>query len=62
MSRLARFQKRTKTPIEKYNNPLQMKDWLLDKPIDTKLNKLKKSNPEAFFYWYKIYELTMQVN
>jgi len=48
--------------IEKYSNPLQMKDWLLDKPMNTKLNKLKKSDPEAFFYWYKIYELTMQVN
>ena len=43
--------------IEKYSNPLQMKDWLLDKPINNKLNKLKKSNPEAFFYWYKIYKL-----
>ncbi len=43
--------------IEKYSKPLQMKNWLLDKPINNKLNKLKKSNPEAFFYWYKIYEL-----
>ena len=43
--------------IEKYSNPLQMKDWLIDKPINTKMNKLKKSNPEAFFYWYKIYKL-----
>ncbi len=43
--------------IEKYSNPLQMKDWLLNKPINSKLNKLKKSNPEAFFYWYKIYKL-----
>jgi hypothetical protein len=44
--------------IEKYNNPLQMKDWIIGEPMNTKLNKLKKSNPEAFFYWYKIYELT----
>lgn len=43
--------------IEKYSNPLQMKDWLLDEPINNKLNKLKKSNPEAFFYWYKIFKL-----
>lgn len=43
--------------IEKYSNPLQMKDWLLGEPINNKLNKLKKSNPEAFFYWYKIYKL-----
>ena len=44
--------------IEKYNNPLQMKDWIIAEPMNTKLNRLKKSNPEAFFYWYKIYELT----
>lgn len=43
--------------IEKYSNPSQMKDWLVDKPLNTKLNKLKNSNPEAFFYWYKIFEL-----
>ncbi len=46
--------------IEKYSNPLQMKDWLIDKPMNNKLNKLKKSIPEAFFYCYKIYKLTIQ--
>jgi predicted nucleotidyltransferase component of viral defense system len=44
------------TAIEKYSNPLQMKDWQINKPMNNKLNKLKKSNPEAFFYWFKIYE------
>jgi hypothetical protein len=44
--------------IDKYNNPMQMKDWMIGEPMNTKLNRLKKSNPEAFFYWYKIYELT----
>ncbi len=44
--------------IEKFNNPLQMKEWTIGEPMNTKLNRLKKSNPEAFFYWYKIYELT----
>lgn len=43
--------------IAKFENPLQIKDWLIDEPLNKKLNKLKKSNPEAFFYWYKIYEL-----
>ncbi len=44
--------------IEKYNNkPLQMKDWIIINPFNTKLNKLKKSNPESFFYWYKIFEI-----
>ena len=44
--------------IEKFNNPAQMKEWTIGEPMIIKLNKLKKSNPEAFFYWYKIYELT----
>ena len=43
--------------IEKYSTPLQMKDWAIGKPMNTKLNRLKKSNTEAFFYWYKIFEL-----
>ena len=43
--------------IEKYGNPVQMKEWLIHDPPYNKLNKLKKSNPEAFFYWYKIIEL-----
>jgi predicted nucleotidyltransferase component of viral defense system len=43
--------------IDKYENPHQIKDWQIDEPLNNKLNKLKKSNPEAFFYWYKIYEL-----
>lgn len=43
--------------IAKFENALQLKDWQIDEPLNNKLNKLKKSNPEAFFYWYKIYEL-----
>jgi len=43
--------------LEKYNNPLQMKEWKIINPLWSRLNRLKKSNPEAFFYWYKIYLL-----
>jgi predicted nucleotidyltransferase component of viral defense system len=43
--------------IDKFENPLQLKDWQIGEPLNNKLNKLKKSNPEAFFYWFKIYEL-----
>jgi hypothetical protein len=43
--------------IERLENPLQLKDWQIDEPLNNKLNKLKKFNTEAFFYWYKIYEL-----
>lgn len=47
--------------IEKFENQKQLKDWKIGEEMNNKLNKLKKSNPEAFFYWYKIYELTTQV-
>ena len=46
--------------VEKFKDPLELKDWLIAEPMNTKLNKLKKSNPVAFFYWYKIYELSIQ--
>jgi hypothetical protein len=38
-------------------NAIQLKDWEIGKRMNTKLKKLKKSNLEAFFYWYKIYKL-----
>ena len=46
--------------VEKFKTPLELKDWLIAEPMNTKLNKFKKSNPEAFFYWYKIYKLSIQ--
>lgn len=39
--------------IERFKNPLEVKDWLIVDPTYNKLNKLKKIRPEAFFYWYK---------
>ena len=36
--------------LHKFNDPMQTKDWNIGAPMNTKLNKLKKSNPEAFFY------------
>jgi predicted nucleotidyltransferase component of viral defense system len=46
-----------RTAIEKYSNQIQMKNWFIGELMNNKLNKLKKSNPEAFFYWFKIYEI-----
>lgn len=43
--------------IEKYEDPKIMKDWSIGDPLWPRLNKLKKSNPEAFFYWYKLSQL-----
>lgn len=42
--------------IERFDNPMEIKEWVIEEPMNTWLNKLKKSNPEAFFYWYKIFE------
>lgn len=38
----------------RFAEPGQIIKWQIDAPMDTKLNKLKKSNPEAFFYWYQV--------
>lgn len=45
--------------IRKYDatKVLEMKDWQIKNPISNKLNKLKKSNPEAFFYLYQLSEI-----
>ena len=40
----------------KFEHSQQLTNCIISEPFNTKLNKLKKSNPEAFFYWYKIYE------
>jgi predicted nucleotidyltransferase component of viral defense system len=54
--------KSNNTQIEKFKNPAIMKDWTIGEPFWPKLNRLKKSNPEAFFYWYKIFELNTEQN
>ena len=54
---LAALIKHDANGLEKFENPQQLKDWNIKEPMNTKLNRLKKSNPEAFFYWYKIFEI-----
>ncbi len=44
-----------KIKIERFKNPLEIKDWLIEDPQYNKLNKLKKNNPEAFYYWVKAF-------
>ena len=39
----------------RFENAEQIIDWKIETPLDTKLNKLRKTNPEAFFYWYQVY-------
>ena len=45
------------TDYERFDNVQQLTDWTITEPFNTKLNKFKKSNPEAFFYWHKICKL-----
>lgn len=46
------------TDIEKYSGPESVTERLCIAPaFHSKLNKLKSSNPEAFFYWAKASEL-----
>ncbi|RZK29938.1 MAG: hypothetical protein EOO61_19965 [Hymenobacter sp.] len=45
----------SKLAFIRYEGPSQIAQWTLEQPFNTKLNKLKKSNPEAFFYWYQIF-------
>lgn len=42
--------------IDKFDikNIQEMKEWQIDGHLSNKLNKLKKSNPEAFFYLYRM--------
>ena len=48
---------RTETAIERYNNKIDLTSWQIEQPNNTKLNKLKKTNPEAFYYWFKCYTI-----
>jgi hypothetical protein len=40
-----------------FNPAIDMKSWIITEPMNTKLNKIKKSNPEAFFYLYQTFVL-----
>lgn len=52
------LQSKEEIKIQKFKNPLEIKEWLIEDPQYNKLNKLKKNNPEAFYYWYKSFEFT----
>lgn len=49
--------KTNKLNIERYTGDTKsIKDFLIENPEYNKLNKLKKSNSEALFYWFKAIE------
>jgi hypothetical protein len=58
---MATLIKHNATSLDKFEHLQQLTDWIISEPLNTKLNKLKKSNPEAFFYWYKIYEFEKKI-
>jgi len=45
------------TEINRFKHSSQIADWVIHQPFYTRLNKLKKTSPEAFYYWYRTYEL-----
>ena len=48
------------TTVAHFNpqNSASLRDAIIQEPIPTKLNKLKKSNIEAFFYWYEVSKIS----
>jgi hypothetical protein len=50
---LAAIVKYKKNEIVRYTPEIVITDWFVEK-MNTKLNKLKKANREAFFYLYQI--------
>lgn len=38
--------------INRFDDPIEIKDWNIANQQYNKLNKLKKSNPEAFYNWF----------
>lgn len=47
------------TKVEHFdkNDISELQNATIENPLPTKLNKLKKSNIEAFYYWWRIYEI-----
>ena len=57
---LAKLIETGETSFVRFDNAEQVSDWTIEAPLDTRLNKLKKTNPEAFFYWYQVYLLNVK--
>ncbi len=43
--------------MERFSSTAQVLDFTITGRVNTKLNRLKKSSPEAFFYWFKIADI-----
>lgn len=51
-SYIAKLIERNQTKIERFDKDIDMKDWVISDHSYSALNKLKKHNLEAFYYWY----------
>jgi hypothetical protein len=40
--------------FNRFSKEIDMKNWMITEPTNTKLNKIKKTDPEAFFYLYQM--------
>ncbi len=45
------------TDKQTYNPQVIMRDWQVSQPFDPRINRIKKSSPEAFFYLYQMAQL-----
>lgn len=54
---LASLIKYQQTVFERYDENINMTQWQISALLNTKLNKLKKTDEETFFYWYKTFEI-----
>lgn len=45
-----------------FSKDIDMAGCIITEPMNTKLNKIKKSDPEAFFYLYKVSEMIKSLN
>jgi hypothetical protein len=43
--------------FSRFSKDLDMKDWIITASANTKLNKIKKTDPEAFYYLYQMSEI-----
>jgi hypothetical protein len=43
--------------FKRFSKELDMKNWIIKEPTNTKLNKIKKTDPEAFFYLCQMTEI-----
>lgn len=43
--------------LERFDKTQDMRTWIVSAPMDTKLNKIKKSSPEAFYYLWNMAQM-----